>query len=161
MNKNGLSILEFLIYLTCSILLFSLAGYATVRVREAQQKRAQLLERWIQLALAMDKVIDDLSQAPSSLTSWKKMAQDEFIFVVGQCERKVTLRNKRLIRCDGHCNQTKKGMSIVLDGVSQVIFDYYVQGNALLGIRCVITLDDSQDLSLESYAVCEASDVGS
>ncbi len=142
-KKQGFSLVEVLIYLPCSLLLCSCMAYLSQQFQGALLKAAATAETSIELALALDSVINDLAQLTVSGSQWKEAKATHLIFNNGHHDIGWLVDNARLLRITGsYCKETgcwkKRATTVFLQQVTA--FECFVYGPPLnpKAIRCTI-----------------------
>ncbi len=134
MNKNGFSLLEFLVYfMLLSFLattIFSWLAHSHHTLKNRSRQATELL----QLYAAHDVLVRDLRAAPALREHWKKIHTKELIWHVGNHDVGWRVEDKKLLRLEGRYDAEKqqwmkKTKSVVADKVAAFVC-LCEQGNA-------------------------------
>lgn len=125
--KRGTSLLELLIYLCCTMLIGTLAGHLAFCYAQESRERTSRIDGWLQLALALDRLHEDLKRAPKDPSLWKKRTSHALIFMLGKNDCGWFLERGRVVRVTGVYNKTTqrwsdRATSVILDLAASLTF---------------------------------------
>ena len=74
------------------------------------KERTAFADQWIQMAIALQHILDDLKQTSTDTSLWKKRAGDECVFQLGKKDCGWMISNGRLVRTTGmYCAKLTHG----------------------------------------------------
>ncbi|MBA2306771.1 hypothetical protein H0W26_01400 [Candidatus Dependentiae bacterium] len=143
-GKQGFSFTELLIYLPCSLVLVGCAAYLSQNFHEALVRAATSVDTTIEIALAMDYLITDISQFAPGHSNWKKVEPTCIIINNGIRDVGWMLHKSRLLRITGsYCRDTDswKGRATTVFLQQVELFECRAYGplDSPRAIRCTIT----------------------
>ena len=160
-NLLGTSLVEILVYIACTVLTCSLAGQLAYTVSKNGRERSRHADAWIQIALALHQILDDIKLTSSDPLIWKKRDASNFIFSRSGIDCGWCIERGRLVRITGIYNSllqswSKRATSVILDAVELLEFDYRYSSQApfaLIGIRTHLAMKNgTKIISLDGFA---------
>lgn len=157
----GTSLVEVLVYIACTVLTCSLAGQLAYTVSKNGRERSRQADSWVQIALALHHILDDIKLTSSDPIQWKKIEQSALIFSRSGIDYCWCVERGRLVRITGIYNSllqswSKRATSVILDAVELLKFDYRYSAQALfalIGIRAHLALKNgTKIISLDGFA---------
>lgn len=142
--QNGTSLLELLIYLLCTVLISTLGGHLALSYMLEARQRTARVDAWVQLALALDRVHDDLKLAPADSLLWKKRTAEVLIFRLGQKDCGWYCQRGRIVRITGIYDKnenhwSERASSVILDAAESLRFRCKHRDDKLSGVKVSIT----------------------
>lgn len=124
MNKKlGFTLIESLIYITCTTLLCLITASFLSNIYQYSTKNSQLVDRYFELMRAHDFMITYLKSAPINKSLWKKVETNNFVFQSNNIDYGFYIDSKkRLIKKTGAYDYKRQewvssGYSIIIDSV--------------------------------------------
>lgn len=160
--RAGSSLIELLVYLSCGVIICCLIGQVALTITRAARVQTSVVEAWVTVALALDRLHEDLKKAPSDFRQWKVRSAHALIFTLkNRSEHRDYgwYRDKgRLVRVVGTYNKetacwSHRAMSIVLDAAESITFrfDHYNE-EQLAGVKVTLTKRiKNHEIKLSSY----------
>ena len=126
MNRNGFSLLEFLIYFTLLSFLATTIFSWLARSHHILKNRSKQAAGLLQLYAAHDVLVRDLHAAPALREHWKKIDTKELVWCAGEYDVGWRLEGKKLLRLQGHYDAgqqqwKKKRKSVVADQMATFV----------------------------------------
>ncbi len=141
---RGSSLIEVLVYLACSVLLCSLVGQLMLGLRQAAYERSQALDEWVELAIALNQLLDDLKYAPKDLSLWKRAARNEVIFPLRHTDCGWCIDRKRLVRVTGKHffnGWSGRATSVVMESAQKLNFKFEKKQSGKEFVGVAVTLE--------------------
>ena len=157
---RGMSLLELLVYLSGSMLLLSLSLYAIFILNTTSKFSMSSAERWVQLSIAMQRIIDDIHQ--TSATDWQVKSVHGAIFTLARSDCCWMIDKKRLVRITGKYDKSSRewssrAVSVILDNVESLSLRYTYLANRLAGVNIRLVTD--KNCALRAFVACKVDSV--
>ncbi|MGC2310595.1 MAG: hypothetical protein WA432_03180 [Candidatus Babeliaceae bacterium] len=149
--KNGLSLLECMIYLMGSSLLIICLWELLLPYYTFTRRLQDNMHVNIELVVALDRFSKDMYNAPCRRSAWKLMVPHGLVWSGEHADYGWFLEDKRLVRYEGRYEQGKWHAAIkapLLIGVDALHFEYCTRGSVIEGIMCTLTTSGT---SLKKY----------
>ncbi len=153
MNRNGLSLIELMIYLAISMLVVTLFCSLMIALYTSAQQRAHSNDTALTLCIALNTIAQDSKR----FTGIKEASAHRCIITTEDKDLGWVFKKGKLMRYAGYYNTTTRkwahvSSSQLAAGLTQVQFSYEClskcQGGHLIGIQCHLT---KNNISLTQY----------
>ncbi len=153
---KGISLIELLVYLSVSTILLNLALLASLTVQKTCRMQIAHAEQWVQLGIALERIIDDVHQTKPS--DWVIKENNRMVFLLANTHCGWALDKKRLVRVTGFYDKgahewSSRAMSVILDAVESFSLEYIYVQRKLVGVKIAIAL--TKNCSCQSCVACK------
>lgn len=145
--KRGFTIIESLIYISCSMIIISLFAILTMRLSQQVRYHINRAHNFLEIILGFDRLISDLQQSSCNQEKWKRKEKHEIVFNYKNKDCAWLIEKNRLIRCQGYLNKTqsrwnKKVKSVVIEQAEQILFKLIKAKSEIIGVVALLTIKD-------------------
>jgi hypothetical protein len=152
---KGISLIELLVYVSCSAILMSLTLYTAFSLRQVSVASIRSAQNWVQLGCALQRMVDDIRTAKA--TDWKARHAQSAVFSLLKKDCGWMKDKKRLIRVTGTYGRSagvwnSRAVSVIIDAIEDLLFQYKYSANRLVGVKIKLMID--KNCFLETFVSC-------
>jgi|SRR5579859_3202908 len=147
MNKNGFTVIEFLVYFMLTVMLTMLLNQAALYIHQHTKSHMVYCSTWLQAMTAIDLLSQDVETSSYESVLWKKLSEHELI-MPGQRQVDIgwSVYKNNLVRIVGSFNKHlntwhHKRRTIVLKGVSKASFKVERTQKSVVAITLLISFN--------------------
>lgn len=156
MNKRGFSLIELLVYLSSSLLLYAATLQLMHLFQATLQQKTRGVDISLDIAIALEALNTDIASLAYIPAQWKETALSNLIFNNGHVDIGWIVDTQRLIRITGdYCQATKKwkrkAVTVFLRHIHLFECIYFYKNGLVHAIRCTVEkLQGSKPLTISS-----------
>lgn len=152
---KGISLIELLVYVSCSAILMSLTLYAAFSLRQVSAASIRSAQNWVNLGCALQRMADDIRTTKAA--DWKGRHTRVAVFSRLKKDCGWMKDKKRLIRVtgtyDGRVGDwSNRSVSVIIDAIEDLSFQYRYSADRLIGVKVKLSID--KNCFLETFVSC-------